>query len=280
MEIPERYTPQRRDLGARLRALREAASLTGTEAAERSKMSQPKISRIENAVLVPSVEDVDTLLHVYGARKSERDELLELASTLHARYQRARTVVRGGAAHAQQQIGKIEAETALLRIFELAWIPPLLQTPEYMRLILSTGSRGDEMAHVIAAREDRQQALYDTDRRFHFVITESALRVRPGSRALQRVQLERVSALSKLPNVRVAVIPDDIQVTEVPLHGFTIYDERLVTVDLETSTVTFTEERDVGRYAELYDRLEKDAPSTDDAREHIARIAASLSAAA
>ena len=279
MELPERYTPQRRALGARLRALREAASVTGTQAAERSKMSQPKISKIENAVLVPSVEDVATLLDLYGARRAERDELLELASTLHAASTRVRTVVRGGAAHAHRQIGKIEAETALMRIFELAWIPPLLQTPEYLRLILAASTHGDAMAHVIAAREDRQQALYDTGRRFHFVLTESALRVRPGSRALQRVQLERVSALSKLPNVRVAVIPENTQVLEVPLHGFTIYDERLVTVDLETSTVTFTEERDVYRYLELYERLEKDAPSTDDAREHIARIAASLSAA-
>jgi transcriptional regulator with XRE-family HTH domain len=279
MELPERYTPQRRDLGARLRALRAAASLTGTQAAGRSGMSQPKISKIENAVLVPSVEDVATLLGVYGARRAERDELLELAGTLHATSRRFRAVVRGGAALAQRQIGKVEAETALMRVFELAWIPPLLQTPEYLRLILAASSPGDAMAHVVAAREDRQQALYDPERRFHFVLTESALRVRPGSRALQRVQLERVSALSRLPNVRVAVIPENTQVPEVPLHGFTIYDERLVTVDLETSTVTFTEERDVHRYLDLYDRLEKDAPSTDDARGHIARIAASLSAA-
>jgi transcriptional regulator with XRE-family HTH domain len=277
MDISERYAQQRRDLGARLRALRETASLTGTQAAERTGMSQPKISKIETAVLLPSVEDVETLLRLYGARTRDRDELLELASSLHATYESARTVVRRGAARAQRQIGEIEADTHLRRVFELAWVSPLLQTPEYMRQVLETGSRRDELARIIAAREERQLALYDGEKRFHFILTESALRVRPGQSTMLQVQLERVSALSKLPNVRVGVIPSSTDLTEIPLHGFDIYDERLVTVVLETSTVTFTELREVAQYLTLFSGLEKKALFGDEGREYIADIGWSLS---
>jgi transcriptional regulator with XRE-family HTH domain len=273
-DIPERYTHARRQLGARLRTLRETASLTGTQAAERSEMSQPKISKIENAVLLPSVEDVETLLRLYRARAGDREQLLELARSLHATYESTRTVIRREAERAQRQIAAIEAGTDWMRTFELAWVPPLLQAPEYTRRILSAGSRVDEIA---AARQERQEALYDEGRRFHFILAENALRVRPGPPAIQRTQLDRITSLSKLPNVRVGVIPADAELTDIPRHGFDIYDEKLVTVSLETSTVTFTEWRQVNRYIELFSGLIKDALWADEARGYIAGLAKSLS---
>ena len=267
----------RRQLGARLRALRETVSLTGTQAAERSGMSQPKISKIENAVLLPSVEDVETLLRLYGARAGDREQLLELARSLHATYESTRTVMRREAERAQRQVAAIEADTHLMSTFELAWVPPLLQAPEYTRQILNTGSRIDEIAAGLAARQERQLALYDEKKRFHFILTESALRVRPGPPAILRTQLDRITSLSTLPNVRVGVIPAGVELTDFPRHGFDIYDERLVTVSLETSTVTFTERRQVDRYIELFSRLEKDALWADEARGYIAGITESLS---
>jgi transcriptional regulator with XRE-family HTH domain len=278
VDIPERYTHARRELGGRLRTLRETASLTGTQTAERSGMSQPKISKIENAVLLPSVEDVETLLRVYGARTGDREQLLELARSLHATYESTRTVMRKEAERSQRQIAAIEADTHLMRTFELAWVPPLLQAPEYTRQIFTTGARIDEMAAALAARQERQLALYDEDRRFHFILTENALRVRPGPPAIQRTQLDRITSLSALPNVRVGVIPSVAELTDIPRHGFDIYDERLVTVSLETSTVTFTERRQVDRYIELYSGLMKDALWAEEARGYIADIVESLSA--
>lgn len=277
-DIPERHTHARRQLGTRLRTLRETASLTGTQAAKRSGMSQPKISKIENAVLLPSVEDVRTLLQLYTARTGEREQLLELARSLHATYESTRTVMRREAERAQRQIAAIEAGTHLMRTFELAWVPPLLQAPEYTRQILSAGSRADEIA---AVRQERQLALYDEkeERRFHFILAENALRARPGPAAILRTQLDRIASLSKLPNVRVGIIPTGTELTDIPRHGFDIYDERLVTVSLETSTVTFTERRQVDRYIELYSGLIKDAVWGDEARSYVAGIADSLSPA-
>ena len=277
VDIPERYTHARRELGARLRTLREAASLTGTQAAKRSGMSQPKISKIEHAVLLPSVEDVETLLRLYGARAGDREQLLELARSLHATYESTRTVMRKEAERSQRQIAAIEAGTHLMRTFELAWVAPLLQAPEYTRQALTTGSRPDEIAAALAARQERQLALYDENRRFHFILAENALRVRPGPPAILRTQLDRITSLSTLPNVRVGVIPARAELTDIPRHGFDIYDERLVTVSLETSTVTLMERRQVNRYIELYSELIKDALWAEEARGYIAGIAKSLS---
>ena len=73
------------------------------------------------------VEDVETLVRLYGARAGDREQLLELARSLHATYESTRTPYVREAERAQRQIAAIEADTDLMRTFELAWVPPLLQ---------------------------------------------------------------------------------------------------------------------------------------------------------
>ncbi len=274
-EAPERYRHDQEQLGASLRALREAAGLTGTQAALQARMSQPKISKIETAVLLPSVDDVETLLDLYRAEPAQREELLELASALHATYESARTIVRRGAARKQRQIAEIEAQTAHVRTFQLALIPGLLQTAEYMRRVFS-GMDPAEIARMVAARQERQRGLYDESKRFTFVLTEGALRLRPGPPDVVRAQLHHVVSLSTLATVELGVIPWAAEIHDVPLHGFHVYDSRLVVVGLETSTATFTDPRDVARYLELFESLQHAAVFGDPARAVITGIADQL----
>jgi transcriptional regulator with XRE-family HTH domain len=276
MEIPERYKRDQEKLGAALRALRETTGLTGSQAAERAGMSQPKISKIENAVLLPSVDDVETLLTLYQAPPAEREELLELASGLHATYESARTIIRRGAARKQRQIADIEADTTHLRTFQLAVVPGLLQTAEYMRRVFGTGLDPAEVARMITARQDRQRGLYDEGKKFSFVLTEGALRMRPGPVDVLRAQLHHVASLSTLATVRLGVIPWTAEIRAVPLHGFHVYDDRLAIAGLETSTATFTDPRDIARYLELFAALSESAVFGDAARAVIADIAAQL----
>ncbi len=271
-EAPERYRHDQEHLGTSLRALREAAGLTGIQAAQRTEMSQPKISKIETAVLLPSVDDVDTLLTLYRAPPEQREELLELASALHATYESARTIIRRGAARKQRQIAEIEAQTAHVRTFQLALIPGLLQTAEYMRRVFS-GMDPAEIARMVTARQERQRGLYDDTKRFTFVVTEGALRLRPGPPDVARAQLHHVVSLSTLTTVELGVIPWTAEVHDVPLHGFHVYDSRLVVVGLETSTATFTDPRDVARYLELFESLQHTAVFGDSARTVITGIA-------
>ena len=100
--------------------------------------------------------------------------------------------------------------------------------------------------------------------------------MRPGPVDVLRAQLHHVVSLSTLATVRLGVIPWTAEVREVPLHGFHVYDDRLVVVGLETSTATFTDPRDVGRYLELFDALAQSAVFGDAARAVITGIAAEL----
>lgn len=275
-EAPERYRHNQEQLGASLRALREASGLTGTQAAQRAQMSQPKISKIETAVLLPSVDDVETLLFLYRAEPAQREELLQLASALHATYESARTIIRHGAARKQRQIAEIEAQTAHVRTFQLALIPGLLQTAEYMRRVFGTDMDPAEIARMVAARQERQRGLYDESKQFTFVLTEGALRLRPGPRHVVRAQLHHVVSLSTLATVELGVTPWTEEIHDVPLHGFHVYDSRLAVVGLETSTATFTDPRDIARYLELFESLQHAAVFGDAARAVITGIADEL----
>ena len=95
---PERYLTDRERLATALRDLRQNAGMTGVDAARSAGMSQPKISKLENGRLLPSVHDVQTLLGLYGAGTTEREVLLELAARLHATIESNRTILRRGAA--------------------------------------------------------------------------------------------------------------------------------------------------------------------------------------
>jgi transcriptional regulator with XRE-family HTH domain len=273
--MSESYEDDQKRLGGRLRALRKAAGLTGVGAAGKTEMSQPKVSKIETGALLPSVDDVGKLLALYGAPTTERDELLEVARSLHTSAESARALTRGGPVRRQRQIAEIEAEAALVRTFEVAVIPWLLQTAEYARRVAARSDPG-EVARMATAREDRQRRLYDGSTTFTFALMENALRARAGPADVMRAQLYHIASLSTLATVELGVIPQSAELHHVPLHGFDVYDDRLVAVRLETSTVTFTDPRDIARYVELFDEVCGLAVIGDDARALVTRIAAEL----
>lgn len=164
---PERYLTDRERLATALRDLRQNAGLTGMEAARRARMSQPKISKLENGRLLPSVEDVRTLLDLYQAGVAERDALLEVAGRLHSAIESKRTILRRAAARRQARLGELEHEATTLRYFCPIVIPGLLQTAEYMRRVFSLDLSGAELTRTVAARQARQQILYDAAKTFN-----------------------------------------------------------------------------------------------------------------
>ncbi|MFD0900073.1 helix-turn-helix domain-containing protein [Actinomadura sediminis] len=258
-EAPERYRRERDQLARALRRLRLDSGLTGTNAARQADMSQPKISRIENGTTVPTIEDIETLCRLYGADRETLSELTGLAESLHRHTESARAILRGGAWRKQQQIGRVEKESKRLRFFQPATVSGLLQTPEFTREIYSLSVSGDDLDRSMAALAERQKIFRDRSKRFTFVLTEGALRWRLCADEVMGAQVRHIAALARRPNVRIGIIPFAARVREVPLHGFETFDERLVTVGLETATITITDARDIQYYVRLFAELERTA---------------------
>jgi transcriptional regulator with XRE-family HTH domain len=275
---PERYLTDRERLATALRDLRQSAGLTGVGAARRAGMSQPKISKLENGRLMPSVEDVQTLLDLYQAPPAERDDLLDLAGRLHARIESNRTILRHGAARMQARLGELETESTTLRYFSPIVIPGLLQTSEYMRRVFSLDLSGSELARTVSARQDRQQILYDTAKTFTFVITESALRWRFCPDEVMAAQAGHIASLATLANVEIGVILTGARAADTPLHGYQIFDDKLASIELEHAVVTVTDPRDIAKYLGLFAAMSQAATFGEAARSRLADLAGSPTA--
>jgi transcriptional regulator with XRE-family HTH domain len=256
---PERYVLDRERLAAALRDLRQDAGLTGVQAARRAGMSQPKISKLETGRLLPSLDDVHVLLALYQAAPAARGELLEIAGRLHATVESNRTILRRGAAYRQSRLSELEHDAARLRYFSPVVLPGLLQTAEYMRRVFALDLAGAELARTIAARQARQQILYDPARSFTFVITEAALRWGFCPGPVSTAQASHIASLATLANVEVGVIMLGAPVDDLPLHGYQILDDRLVRIELEHAVVTVTDPADIAIYLRLYTAMSRAA---------------------
>jgi transcriptional regulator with XRE-family HTH domain len=273
---PERYVIDRERLATALRNLRQDAGLTGVEAARRASMSQPKISKLETGRLLPSITDLQALLSLYQADRVTRHGLLEIAGRLHATIESNRTILRRGAAYRQARLSELEHEASSLRYFSPVVLPGLLQTAEYMRRVFSLELSGSELARTVAARQQRQQILYDTEKTFTLIITEAALRWGFCPAEVMAAQASHISSLATLTNVRLGLISLGAPVDEIPLHGYQILDDRLARIELEHAVVTVTDPQDVAIYVRLFGAMSQAAEFGQEARSRLASIVGSL----
>ena len=114
-------------LGQQLRALRERAGVTREAAGDRIRGSHAKISRLENGRTGFKERDVADLLSLYGVHDpDERDRLLALARQANSPgwWHRYGDVLPSWF---QSYLG-LEASAALIRTYEVQFVPGLLQT--------------------------------------------------------------------------------------------------------------------------------------------------------
>jgi transcriptional regulator with XRE-family HTH domain len=266
----------RDELSRTLRQLRADPGLSGTAAAALVGLTQASISRYEAGRFVPAPEDVATLARAYGAPPDVRARLVQLARDLRENtVAPARVVMARGAGRMQLRIGRIEQASAQIRHFHPVVIVGLLQTAEYMRAVFSSG--GDmpagQIDEAVAARLERQAILREPGRRFTFLMTEGALRWQIGDPLLMIDQLKRVFDATRLPGLRVGIIPWTTAVTVAPMHGFDVYDERAAIIGTEIATAFLTNPHDVAALGKLFADLEAVASYDRDARRVLVRVA-------
>ncbi|ROP42282.1 helix-turn-helix protein [Saccharothrix texasensis] len=230
--------------------------MTGTATARATGMSQSKLSKIENGMLLPSVTDVERLVAELSATRETRVELVELARQLHAEAETRRVVLHRGAHRHQQTVARIEARATTSRFFQNAGVPALLQSENYLRVVHNT-MPSHEQDTAIATLRSRRARMDDLGKRFVFLLAESALRWRMGSADLMCEQIDHLVQIIRRPNVQLGVVPWTADANMVALHGFQVYDERVVTLSVLTGNATITDPHDVREYLALFGRLER-----------------------
>lgn len=261
---PEQLGQSRTDLAEKLRDLRKAAGLTGERLGRRCNMSQSQISKFETGRKTPTLVDVERILRALDAPSDVITEITSLARIANTEWQDKRSSWRRGVEKRQAELAALESEATELRYFLPSMITGLLATPEYIRASLSH-TPGDS-SKTVTRKLERQAVLFNTAKHFTFLLTEQAARwsIVPGP-ALA-VQIDRLVSLSHLPNVRIGVVPMGTLMSRGPMNTFTVYDNRLATVENFTGRMVFRDARDISEYLAVFSQFEQHASFDDDAR--------------
>jgi transcriptional regulator with XRE-family HTH domain len=266
---PESREQGRQHLAATLRALRKAAGLSGQRLAVRAAMSQSKVSRIESGRVLPTVIDVERIIKALDVPPEVAGDLLSLARTASVGYTSLRSSARLGIWRKQAEIKALAESSSTVRQFLPAIPSGLLQTPEYARATLApavAGRPARDVDRAIRARLDRQEVLNDESKRFHFLLTEQAVRLKRAADSVMVDQLQHMINLSRRPNVMLSVLPFSAQIGTSPLNVFVVYDDRLVIVELFSGEIVLRDYRDVKYHLNLFEHFSDRALEGDNAR--------------
>ncbi|MEV7342707.1 helix-turn-helix transcriptional regulator [Streptomyces sp. NPDC093544] len=263
----------RTELGAALRALRQASGKEAKAVARSAVMSTAKLSKIENGRVVPAAADVERILTALEVSPEIKAEYLAVARAQATEATAWRLFRRMGYSKKQEQIRALESSMTLLRLFQPSLVPGLLQTPEYIRAVLEQkGLTDEQLARTVSARIERQRVLYDSGKSLRFVITEPVLRWRLLPAAMMAGQLDRIVSVSRLPHVDVRVVALDTTQRDVPGHSFVIRDDRVVTVETTHAEMVVTDPRDVSLYVDKFDRFTAASLAGDEMRDLVEGI--------
>ena len=259
-------------LGAQLRRLRESKGFSREDAGWEIRASESKISRMELGRVGFKERDVADLLTLYGvADQDERTVLLSLAREANTPgwWHRYGDVLPNWF---QSYVG-LEAAAALIRTYEVQFVPGLLQTEEYARAVILLGHSHAPLAEIdrrVRLRLARQQILTRRDPpKLWAVLDEAVLRRPIGGAKVMRAQIEALIDATRLPNVTLQVIPFRAGGHAAAGGAFTLLrfpDQDLpdvVYAEQLTSAFYLDKREDVDDYAAAMDRLciEAEPPS-------------------
>lgn len=200
---------RRRQVGARLRQLREAAGRSLTEVAAYLECSAAKVSRIETGRLLARIPDVRNLLDLYDVPEQQRAELLDLVRESREKgwWQRYPDIVEAGFG---TFVG-LENSASEIWDYSTHAVPGLLQTNEYAYTVQANRADVSEETaeRYIEVRMARQAILSRPHPpRTTFIIDESVLhRVAALDSLASRQQLDRLCQLARRPGITIRVLP-------------------------------------------------------------------------
>jgi transcriptional regulator with XRE-family HTH domain len=269
---------RQRELGARLRALRNERGMTVEEVADRLLCSATKISRLETGARRPSLRDVRDLCGLYEVDEAISDEFMGLARE--AREQG--WWMQYDDLKLDPYIG-LEQNATVITNYTMYYVPALLQTEDYARSIIKAVApkiRPEILQQRVEVRLRRQQLLQEQSGRprYRALVDEAVLLHRIGGPAVMAIQLEKVLEAARGGLVTVQVVPFD--------SAHAPQDSNFVLLEFEEGSnlnpVIFIEglinnqylERkdDITRYRETIEHLRDSALSPRDSLNRISEI--------
>lgn len=249
--------------------------MSGRQLAELLSWPPSKVSKLENGRQTPSDDDIRAWTGPTDG-EAHTEALLASLHTLEVQHAEWQRILRSGLRPLQNEIVGLDAKTRFFRVFETTVIPGLLQTPEYARARLAQGviifKVRDDIDEAVQARMKRQELLYRSDKRFHFVLTEAALRLRLCPPKVMLGQLDRLVSLSALANVRLGVIGSATQYVVGPWHGFWLRDTERVTVETFSAELNLAQPQEIELYSSIFDHFAAVANYGRSARAIITRV--------
>jgi hypothetical protein len=213
-------TIRKRALARKLVEHRQRCGLTTTDVQRRLGWSATKLNWIEKARWTESVTDsVTDLCELYEIKGPERDALITLA-----RQSRERGWwTKYNDVFGREELPGWEAGASKIWTFETAFIPGLLQTPDYIELITRAAGIEDlaEIRRHTEARTRRQAILareHDPCQ-LHAIIDENA-QARITDSAIRRSQAEFLIQADGRPNITVQILPVSAGVYPVTSEAF------------------------------------------------------------
>ncbi|MEU3610759.1 helix-turn-helix transcriptional regulator [Streptomyces sp. NPDC006872] len=249
--------------GELLRHFREGALLTQEALASAIPCDRSLVARVEAGTRVPQepfAKKCDEVLGSGGALTRLWGRIDWYAQVEHPDW--------------FQRMVAMEANAVALHVYQVMVVPGLLQTPEYVRALLSLRASGDLLESRVRARLSRQPRYFaEGGPTYVALVDESGLRNPVGSPAVMRDQCAHLLRVGQLPNVRIQVIPAnrfDIKRPDKSMLLFTMPDgERWIYSESRTRGHFHNDPEDFAEYSQIYDVLRADTPS---ARESAALI--------
>ena len=249
-------------MAIRLRTVRLRAGLSGKQLSLLTGWQPSKISRLETGRQLPSEPDVLRWGEVCGTDARARNELLTLHEAATGAHRAQRLQTQPGMRSIRADYNQLIARSLTIRHFETTWVPGLLQTPAYARVVLTemVALRDRRMVDedaAVAPRIERQKYLYDTSKRFEFLVAEPVLRWRFCPPDVMLAQLDRLRGVVGLGHIRFGILPLDVTITTPPQNAFQLYDTTAV---VETFVGEMTHAPgESAAYVQVLDRLWQDA---------------------
>ncbi|GGS95799.1 transcriptional regulator [Streptomyces daghestanicus] len=183
-------------LGKRLQELREAAGLSREAAAKVLRVAPATVRRMETAEVALKIPYVQLLLHAYGVPEDEVTAFVDLTEEANRPgwWQRYHDVLPDWFS----LYVSLEGAARIIRSYEPHFVPGLLQTEDYARAVMETGTIGtsgpDTVDRHVALRMERQRLLEREGPPHLWVVMDETVLRRPVSSdgRVMREQLDKL----------------------------------------------------------------------------------------